>query len=167
MAKARYTVIKDHIIRRIDTARWKAGERVPSENELALEFAVSRMTARRALQELSDQGIVVRTQGRGSFVADARPLSSMLHIQSIDAEIAARGHHHRAEVVLLQAATADRETALLLGLEEQAAIFHSVLLHWENDKPLQYEERFVNPRFGPDYLDQDFTCITPDRKSVV
>jgi GntR family histidine utilization transcriptional repressor len=161
MAKPRYTAIKEHIIRRIDTARWKAGDRVPSENELAAEFAVSRMTARRALQELEDAGLLVRTQGLGSFVADGRPMSSMLAIRSIDEEINARGHSHRAEVLLLEATSAQRDDALLLGVDESARIYHSVLLHWENALPLQYEERFVNPRFGPDYLSQDFTAITP------
>ena len=161
MSKPRYTVIKDHIIRRIDSARWKAGERVPSENALASEFDVSRMTARRALQELGEEGVLVRTQGLGSFVADARPRSSILEIHSIDEEIAARGHTHRAEVLRLEKMAADRNTALLLGMDESAEIFHSVLVHWENDKPLQYEERFVNPRFGQDYLAQDFTRITP------
>ena len=161
MSTPRYTVIKDHIIRRIDNRRWKAGDRVPSENQLASEFEVSRMTARRALQELGEEGILVRTQGLGSFVADARPRSSMVEIHSIDQEITARGHHHRGQVLKLEEVRADKNTALLLGLDEGAAIFHSVLVHWENDKPLQYEERFVNPRFGKGYLDQDFTHMTP------
>jgi GntR family histidine utilization transcriptional repressor len=161
MSTPRYTAIKDHIIQRIDSRSWKAGDRVPSENELASEFAVSRMTARRALQELGEEGILVRTQGLGSFVADARPRSSMLEIHSIDQEIAARGHVHRADVLKLQSITADNNTALLLGLEDGASIYHSILLHWENDKPLQYEERFVNPRFGKNYLAQDFTRLTP------
>ena len=161
MTIPRYAAIKDHIIRRVDTARWKAGDRVPSENELAAEFSVSRMTARRALQELGEQGILVRTQGLGSFVADARPMSSMLQVHSIDTEIRARGRKHSAEVLTLEEIEADHNTAVLLGLDKDAVIFHSILLHSENGKPLQYEERYVNPKFGPDYLTQDFTAITP------
>jgi len=161
MAQARYTAIKEHIIRQIDGRHWLAGDRVPSENELAVEFAVSRMTARRALQELSEQGLLVRTQGLGSFVADSRPMSSLLEINSIDREIAARGHSHRAEVLCLEECHADHPTALMLGLADGAAVYHSIVLHWENNTPLQREERFVNPLFGPDYLKQDFTRVTP------
>ncbi|MDH4021320.1 MAG: histidine utilization repressor [Xanthomonadales bacterium] len=161
MTIPRYTAIKDHIIRRVDTAHWKAGDRVPSENELAAEFSVSRMTARRALQELGEQGILVRTQGLGSFVADARPMSSMLKIQSIDTEIRARGREHSAEVLTLEQTEADHNTAVLLGLDQGAVIYHSVLLHSENGQPLQYEDRYVNPKFGPDYLAQNFTATTP------
>ncbi len=161
MARPHYIAIKEHIIEHIDDKRWLAGDRVPSENELAQAFAVSRMTARRALQELSEQGILVRSQGLGSFVADNRPMSSILTVKSIDEEIAGRGHSHRAEVVLLASLPAAARTAQLLGLQEGAEVFHSVVLHWENKQPLQYEERFVNPRFGAGYLEQDFTCITP------
>ena len=161
MSTPRYTVIKDHIIRRIDTRRWKAGDRVPSENQLASEFEVSRMTARRALQELGEEGILVRTQGLGSFVADGRPRSSTVEIHSIDREITARGHEHRAQVLRLEEIQADHNTAQLLGLDQGADIYHSILVHWENDQPLQYEERFVNPRFGKGYLEQDFTRLTP------
>ncbi len=161
MSKPRYTVIKEHIIRRIELHKWRAGDRVPSENDLAEQFSVSRMTARRALQELGEEGILVRTQGLGSFVADARPRSSILEIHSIDTEIRARGHSHRAQLVQLGEVKAGRNTALLLGLEKGSSVYHSIVLHSENDVPLQYEERFVNPRFGPDYLQQDFTRITP------
>lgn len=161
MGTPRYTAIKDHIIRRIERKQWQAGDRVPSENELACEFKVSRMTARRALQELGEEGILVRTQGLGTFVADARPRSSLLEIHSIDREIEARGHAHRADVLVLERTVADSNTASQLGLATHEEIYHSILLHRENEVPLQYEERFVNPRFGGAYLDQDFTTITP------
>jgi GntR family histidine utilization transcriptional repressor len=161
MSKPRYAVIKEHIIGHIESHEWQAGDRVPSENDLAAQFSVSRMTARRALQELGEEGIVVRTQGLGSFVADARPRSSLLEIHSIDKEIRARGHNHRAQLVQLAEVKAGRNTALLLGLEKGSRVYHSIVLHSENEVPLQYEERFVNPRFGPDYLQQDFTHITP------
>jgi GntR family histidine utilization transcriptional repressor len=162
MSKPRYTVIKDHIIRHIELHEWQTGDRVPSENDLAVQFSVSRMTARRALQELRDEGILVRTQGLGSFVADARPRSSILEIHSIDKEIRARGHTHQAQVVQLAEVKAGRNTALLLGLKKGNPVYHSIVLHRENDIALQYEERYVNPRFGPDYLHQDFTRITPN-----
>ncbi len=161
MSTPRYTAIKDHIIGRIDSRTWKSGDRIPSENELASEFAVSRMTARRALQELGEEGVLVRTQGLGTFVADPRPRSSVLEIHSIDQEILARGHAHRAEILELDARKADEPTARLLELKPADEVFHSVLLHRENELPLQYEERFVNPRFAAGYLDQDFTAITP------
>lgn len=55
----------------------KPGELLPSENELANEFNVSRDTVRKAMERLVFKGLIVRQRGRGSFVADARALSSV------------------------------------------------------------------------------------------
>ncbi len=61
----------------IATGVWKAGDKIPSENELAEQFHVSRMTARNALQRLSAIGVVESRVGEGSFVKEFR-LSSLL-----------------------------------------------------------------------------------------
>jgi GntR family histidine utilization transcriptional repressor len=51
--------------------------------------------------------------------------------------------------------------ATQLGLSVGDAVFHSLIVHHENDAPLQCEDRFVNPACAPDYLQTDFTRITP------
>ena len=53
---APYARIKRHVVARIESGEWKVASRVPSENQLAAEFEVSRMTARRALLELVQEG---------------------------------------------------------------------------------------------------------------
>jgi GntR family transcriptional regulator, arabinose operon transcriptional repressor len=57
----------------VRTGRLRPGDRVPSENELAASFEVSRITSRRALEELARLSIVERSQGRGTFVARELP----------------------------------------------------------------------------------------------
>src|SRR6056297_692717 len=101
MGTPRYRIIRDELLEDIESGRLRAGERVPSENELVARFGVSRMTARRALQELAGAGFLLRTRGLGSFVADSRPMSSMLQVRNIADEIAERGHRHTAEVLRL------------------------------------------------------------------
>ena len=64
----RFLVIKQYLENHINTGNWPAGTRVPSENDLAETFSVSRMTARRALAELDRQGLLLRSPGSGSFV---------------------------------------------------------------------------------------------------
>ncbi|MBL4908494.1 MAG: GntR family transcriptional regulator, partial [Alteromonadaceae bacterium] len=67
MKQAKFIIIKQYICQQIESGQWPQHAKVPSENELALQFNVSRMTARRALQELTEQGILVRSQGAGTF----------------------------------------------------------------------------------------------------
>ena len=56
---------------------WKAGEKIPSENELADRFGVSRVTIRNALQKLSALGLIETRFGEGSFVCEIRPENAM------------------------------------------------------------------------------------------
>ncbi len=58
-----YMQVKDHILGNIQSGTWAAGSRVPSENELVESFGISRMTANRALRELSADGYLARVPG--------------------------------------------------------------------------------------------------------
>ena len=57
--------------------RWRQGEKLPSENELAEQFGVSRITVRQALQKLSALGLIETRLGEGSFVREVQPGDSM------------------------------------------------------------------------------------------
>ena len=161
VTKAKFTVIKQHICDNIESGQWQQHSKVPSENELASEFNVSRMTARRALQELTEQGLLVRTQGAGTFVATFKSQSSLLEIRNIADEIAQRGHLHRAQQLLLSEVNASKEVAILLNLKTDDKVFYSEVLHFENDEAIQLEQRYVNQKLVPNYLTQDFSQITP------
>ena len=160
-AKAKFTVIKQHICDNIESGQWQQHSKVPSENELALEFSVSRMTARRALQELTEQGLLVRTQGAGTFVATFKSQSSLLEIRNIADEIAERGHLHSAQQLILKEVNVSEEVAILLNLKISDTVFYSEVLHFENDEAIQLEQRFVNSQLVGNYLQQDFSTITP------
>ena len=60
-----YQEIKDFILARIHAGEWAEGDQVPSENELAREFNVARMTVNRALRELTAEQVLTRTRGSG------------------------------------------------------------------------------------------------------
>lgn len=74
-----YAQVKELLIRDVVDGRWKAGEMLPSEFELADEFGVSQGTVRKALDALSDENVVVRRQGRGTFLAESTPQHSLFH----------------------------------------------------------------------------------------
>ena len=159
----RYRAIKSALMAAIAKGQLKPGQMVESENNLAVRFNVSRMTARRALTELVDEGILGRSQGLGTFVSDHRPMSSVLTIRGIDEEIKARGHVHTCRVLQMEEAFASVETASWLGIESQAPVYFSSVVHFENDMAIQLEQRFVNPKWAPKYLRQDFTKSTANQ----
>lgn len=160
-AVPRYRELKEAILARISAGELKPRDRVPSENELVEAHGVSRMTANRALRELNDEGFVERVAGVGTFVADLRAASHPLEVRNIADEIAARGHRHRARLLELGAVAAAGEQARRLRVATGSELFHAVLVHAENDVPVQLEDRHVVADFAPAFLDQDFAGITP------
>lgn len=158
---ALYVQMKDAIRQAIAQGRWRPGDRVPSEHELTREYGVSRMTANRVLRELTAEGLISRTQGVGSFVARLQPIASVLRVPEIQDDIAQRGGEYGVRVLVLGRLAADRELAGVLGLRSRASVFRVQVVHTEDGVPVQFEERFVNPAVCADFLEQDYTKITP------
>jgi len=160
-AQPLYLKVKRHILDNIGSGKWATSSRVPSENDIVKSFGVSRMTANRALRELRDEGVLVRIAGVGSFVADRQAHAHPLEIRGIADEIRQRGHAHRAEIISLERVRAVAELAEDFGVAPRSELFCSVIVHFENDRPVQLEDRYVLPRLAPDYLKVDFTKTTP------
>ena len=81
-----YETVKQHVLDHIRDGRWQPGDKVPSENELVRDLSVSRMTANRALKELTTEGFLLREHGRGTFVAPRRVRGHPLEVKSIAEE---------------------------------------------------------------------------------
>lgn len=157
-----YKQITGDIERRIARGEWADGAPLPSENELVRRLGVSRMTVHRALRELSERGVLSRIKGVGTFVATAPPArSELIAIRDIAEDIARRGHKHASKVIALGEVRADIDLATAFETKVGAKLFRSLIVHYEDDAPIQIEERFVNPKFAPDYLKQNFSKTTP------
>lgn len=154
--------IKDYLIGEIAAGRWSEGDLVPSEQALVRHFGVSRMTVNRAVRELTAEQVLTRRQGAGTFVAPKKYQATLVEIKSIADEIRARGHVHRSSLRLLEAGRASDLLARQFELATGCPLFHSVIVHFENEAPIQVEDRWVNPSCAPHYLEQDFAAITPN-----
>ncbi|GAB4586705.1 histidine utilization repressor [Nocardia sp. IFM 10818] len=156
-----YERIKNLVAAQIRSGRWEEGDQLPSEHQFVAALGLSRMTINRALRELTAEGVIVRKMGVGSFVAATKKSSPLFEVRNIADEIQQRGHRHRTEVVLVRAETID-STHTFLRDSIGSRGFHSILVHFEDDTPIQVEDRYVNPAEAPGYLDQDFTATTPN-----
>jgi len=160
-AKPMYQQLKDLIIGRISSGDLRPQDRVPSENELVETMHVSRMTVNRAMRELTDEGYVQRVAGRGTFVSDFRAGSNILEVQNIADEISRRGHTHTCEILRQSRQHARGEIAKALHIAQGVDVFHLLLVHFEDDSPIQVEDRHIVADFAPDCLEQDFQQFTP------
>ncbi|WP_042079839.1 UTRA domain-containing protein [Acinetobacter baumannii] len=124
-----YQRVKQLISQKIYEGSWAVNKKIPSESELVNQLGCSRMTVNRALRELTTEGLLVRIQGVGSFVAEGQGRTALFQINNI---------------------------------ADEQKLFHSIIVHYENDVPVQVEDRLVDAALIPDYLEQDFKTITPN-----
>lgn len=157
-----YVRIKENILGMIADGELKPGDRVSSESELVSSFGVSRMTANRALRELTMEGVLTRSAGLGTFVSTRRQDVNLLQIRNIAEEIAGRGHRHTLKVVSAERIEADVTVAQTLDIKAGTDVLYTLIVHLEEGEPIQIEERYVNPLVAPDYLANDFSRVTPN-----
>ena len=162
-AGAPFQQIKALVRSEIQTGNWNVGDRIPSEMDLAQSFGVARMTVNRALRELTEEGTLERVAGVGTFVAQGKPQSNLLMIAHIRDEISSRGHQYLCRVIMNVREPASLEVAAAFGIPVNAPVFHVVCVHLENDRPIQLEDRYVNPAAAPDFINQPFTDIPPSQ----
>lgn len=158
-----YKRIQAYVLENIISEKWRSGEKIASEAELCARFAVSRMTVNKALRELVNEGHVRRIAGVGTFVAapgGGLSRTGLMTLKSISDEISARGHTHSAQVSTLRSEPANQSVAYAMGIPVGQSVFHSIIMHMENDIPIQYEERFVLQDVAPKYLENDYTRTT-------
>jgi len=153
--------VKASIRQRIAEGGWQPGMKLPSERELVQQFGCARMTVHHALRDLEDEGLIERRQGSGSYVAQLHPISNVLQVRDIRDEIAERRHVHATRVCSVQREKAGADIAAAMRLRKGAAVFHVRLVHLENGVPIQLEDRHVNPALAPDFMERDFTQVTP------
>ena len=96
-------------------------------------------------------------------MAHPKPVATLFEIKSIDEEIKEWGGSYSSEVHLLEEEAAFPELASEMEIAEGTRVFHSIIVHKSNGKPVMLGDRFVNPVFAPDYLAQDFTQTTPSK----
>lgn len=152
-----YSKIKKYILDKINTGEWQVHQKISTENELVTIFDTSRMTVNRALRELTAEGRLVRTQGKGTFVAPVKVQSALLEITSIASEIKNSGGIYSCNINLLCEEKAGPDIAIKMKIKPYTSLFHSILTHKNNGLPIQLADRLVNPAVVPHYLEQDFT----------
>ncbi len=116
----KYVVVKNFIIDKIETGVLKPGDRIPSENELAKMFNVSRVTINAAITQLGMQNVVDRVKGKGTFVKKPEHIFNMAEESNIHSfKISSRGHSDDHELMRTEVLTAgegeDIQLVLLPG----------------------------------------------------
>ncbi len=134
--------ISDALRRRIESGELPAQSAIPSERELAQELGVSRMTVRAAIDELVDEGLLIRRHGRKTIVADesrADKINRAAGFSSFSEEMRLRGWQPRSQVCQATTILADVAIAAQLNVPIGARVILIERLRFADDEPLAHE----------------------------
>lgn len=149
-----YQRIANDFTAQITSGALKAGERLPSERQMAEELGASRMTARQALKLLEKRGLVETRVGRGAFVAHLQ-IEQQLSTLTGFTEDMQRGGRTASSIVLdAGIGVADSETADALGLAEGAAVHRLVRVRMADSEPVGIEKTEIPLELAPGLFDR-------------
>lgn len=116
-----YQQVKELLVRRIVDGEWRPGDALPPEPALAEGYRVSQGTVRKALDELAKQNLVVRQQGKGTFVATHTKQRALFHFFHMVGDDGARALPDHV-LLAVRAATANAAERAKLGLARGAGV---------------------------------------------
>lgn len=137
-----YRQIKDFLIRSLEEGEWGPGDAIPSEGELASRFSVSQGTVRKAIDEMAAENLLVRRQGKGTFVAthsDPRSFYRFLRLVPDGGLVEHSVSDPRSCEIL--AATEEVATALRIPVGSQVVCVER-LLHF-NGEPVVLDQIYL------------------------
>jgi GntR family transcriptional regulator len=136
---------------------WHANEMLPSEAELTDQYGVSRATVRQALDELANDGLIFRKQGRGTFVSPPTVEQGLVRIVSFTEDMQRRGLTPGTKLISAGNVPATEELAHQLQIEVGEPLARIKRLRLADNEPMSVEVSFLVQRYCPGILDQDYT----------
>ncbi|PYX82209.1 MAG: GntR family transcriptional regulator [Acidobacteria bacterium] len=155
-----YFQIQTQLLKMIQSGRLRPGDALPSEDELSRACAVSRMTARHALQALKTQGFASRHKGQGTFVSQPKVEKDIMHLAGFTAEMRALGLQPSSRVLSADMIPAPAEVASGLRIEIGSPVFHLRRLRCADGVPVAIEEVWLSREQFPGLDKIDFASAS-------
>lgn len=149
--KALYFEVVDFLIGDIKSGQYPPGSRLPSEDQLAREFSVSRVTLREALRVLEEDGLIRRRHGSGTFVLDKKavPIQPLSSIVSLSTIFKRAGLEDRFTRVEMRKIPANQRIAEKLQISSGQDIWEVERVRTVGDQPAIYSLDFFPASFVP------------------
>jgi GntR family transcriptional regulator len=140
----RYREIERAMRRRL--AKLSPGDELPSDAELCQEFGVSRMTARHAMNRLVQEGLLLRTRGRGTFVADPPTHRRANSLLSFSNEMRRQGRMPTSRILGRAVRAPTREETVRLALKDGEKVLWLKRLRLADGEPIAIESARLHRR---------------------
>ena len=122
-------LIKDKIL----SGEYKFGEAIPSERKLAETYGINRMTVRSAINNLENQGYIVKVHGKGNFVSSPKFKQSFVEGWGFTSLLRERGIEHNDKLIFSGVEEANYQLSKIFGVERRTPLFRIVRLRLGDD----------------------------------
>lgn len=156
-----YIQLKLWILNQIKSGKFKAGEKIPSENYLSKLHGISRPTVRQALSELVHEGFLVKKRGLGTYVSIPQIIEDATVFRTFGEEMDMLGFMHSAKIVAKKQYSSSRELAEILSINPGDKVFEIIRLRLANEKPLAIRTSIIPSEIYPNLLEEDLQTLYP------
>jgi len=148
-----YEQMMQHLRVAIRTRQYVPGQRLPSEAELCQQFGVSRITARRAVQELVNEGLLERKQGKGTFVGYPKIAIRVMALDGFQGFSKMRDGDSYVRVVRKDQRGATNKEAAMLGVQPGAPVYELTRVLEVDGLPISLDRSIYDVNRLPGFLD--------------
>lgn len=155
-----YIQLRELIRKRIQDGTYKYGETIPSERELASQYGLNRMTVRNAISELVEEGVLTRSQGKGTFVSGQQIVGDIHKIQGFGRMLLEKGVTPKSKVIYSEIREAGFKYASIFNISESDKILNILRIRLGNDEPISLEDTIVPLEIVPNIEEIDFEVVS-------
>jgi len=148
--------VAKQIQEKIDKGLYVSSQRLPSEYDLAKEFGVSRLTVRKAIDELISRNILVKQKGKGTYVMTQQKIQSgRAGLQGFTEAAKSYGKTSKTEVIRFELVSEiPEEVTRALQLNDQEAAYHIVRLRSYDNEPMTVEDLYIRSIYLPEVTEK-------------
>lgn len=146
---ALYYQLKEEIKRKILINEWEEGSRLPSEKELCEIFGISRITVRKAIDELQAENYLVKKQGRGTFVKKKTIAQKLYKFYSFSEELGKLGIRETPRLIKFEELVPEVSIREVLQLETKERVFWIKRIRYMDTKAYTIENSYIPVKFAP------------------
>ncbi|UOQ91945.1 GntR family transcriptional regulator [Halobacillus shinanisalinarum] len=150
-----YHQLKDIIKEKIESGEWAPGEKIPSENEMRNDFEISRNTAKKAIEDLVQEGLLDRKQGRGTFVSKPKLEQSLTGFYTFSKVMAAKGMNPTDVIIDIEIKRVKSSIAKTLQINIKEDVVALRRLRKANNEPIILETSYIPTSLIPGLSRED------------
>ena len=143
-----YARLRDELRAGILDGRLQPHAKLPSESEMTAAYGVSRITVRQALGDLQKEGLIVRLQGKGAYVAQPRASQQLNRLEGLAEAMAESGQQVHSKRLSLKTVRASAEVAAQLQLPARTEVVQLTTLRYLERQPLSVNVSHFAPGLG-------------------